>query len=132
MAMQHALALPSFVLFIPQIREGFESLALASMGAPAGVPTPPSIVSYLHGSEGVLSSIITSLLKLLGLPPTASLAPYVILLANLITQLICVTGVNQLSSVRMPFLRILLSNILTGRTAYTTSSASPLCRLTSF
>ncbi|CCM02549.1 uncharacterized protein FIBRA_04652 [Fibroporia radiculosa] len=68
----HLLSLPIFVFLIPDIRHGFQSLS--SHTAPV-VPTPISVTSLL-----------------------TTYAPYFVLAANLITQLMCVSAVNQLTS----------------------------------
>ncbi|KAJ3558775.1 hypothetical protein NM688_g731 [Phlebia brevispora] len=83
----HALSLPIFSLFIPSIKTGFASLAQSATPAPAHMPTPAS--SFVPG-EGVPPVSIMVLIQ--------PLTPYLILGANLITQLICVSGVNQLTS----------------------------------
>ncbi|EKM50367.1 uncharacterized protein PHACADRAFT_263628, partial [Phanerochaete carnosa HHB-10118-sp] len=78
----HALSLPIYIFFIPAIKFGFQSLhgASASLFAPS-------------------SSTTGTLLGLQHLPPVLSkFAPYMILAVNLVTQLVCVSGVNQLTS----------------------------------
>ncbi|KIP05491.1 hypothetical protein PHLGIDRAFT_25068 [Phlebiopsis gigantea 11061_1 CR5-6] len=80
----HALSLPIALLFTHSIKDGFRSLQLASTTSPFLRPGPQ-----------------TDDLSPLSLLPTldwAFFTPYLILAGNLLTQLICVSGVNQLTS----------------------------------
>ncbi|PCH44405.1 UAA-domain-containing protein [Wolfiporia cocos MD-104 SS10] len=71
----HLLSLPVFVFLIPDVKHGFQSLSSQSALSKAAAPS------------------------ISGVPPwLASLAPYLMLAANLVTQLICVSAVNQLTS----------------------------------
>lgn len=70
--MQHFLSLPIFLFFIPDIKKGFAGLA------------PSSDPTTVFAQRSLLNT----------------LTPYLVLLANLFTQLLCVSGVNQLTSVR--------------------------------
>lgn len=88
---QHALSLPIFVLMKSSVKAGFQALNRASTSLPSEFGHPPA--------DGLLDFVGVSFLKLLGLPATTSLAPYTVLFLNLVTQCICVTGVNQLTSV---------------------------------
>ncbi|KAI0953812.1 hypothetical protein AcV7_007234 [Taiwanofungus camphoratus] len=69
----HFLSLPIFLFLIPEIKHGFRSLSTEA------TPSPVSV----NNSVPLFASPII---------------PYIVLLANLITQLICVSGVNQLTS----------------------------------
>lgn len=73
--LQHFLSLPVFFFLGPHVKYGFRSL---------------------HAATTKQQSLTTST-GLLGY--TSTYFPYISLAANLITQLICVTGVNQLTSV---------------------------------
>ncbi|OBZ66479.1 UDP-N-acetylglucosamine transporter YEA4, partial [Grifola frondosa] len=66
----HCLSLPIFLFFIPDVKRGIQSLS-----APSSTP-------HASGIPSVLSFIV----------------PYLVLAANLVTQLACVSGVNQLTS----------------------------------
>ncbi|KAK7679474.1 hypothetical protein QCA50_017528 [Cerrena zonata] len=68
----HFLSLPFFLMLIPQIKLGFGSLAAATNRPPL---TPHSLGDY-----------------------ASKYTPYLALAANLVSQLICTTGVNQLTS----------------------------------
>lgn len=72
---QHCLSLPIFLLFIPDLKRGF-----------AGLAGPSTLSAQSLERFGALSSAV----------------PYAILGANMLTQLACVSGVNQLSSVSPP------------------------------
>ncbi|KAI0653434.1 UAA transporter family-domain-containing protein [Cubamyces menziesii] len=67
----HCLSLPIFLLFIPDLKRGF-----------GGLSDPRTLSPETLSTFGSLSSII----------------PYAILGANMLTQLACVSGVNQLTS----------------------------------
>ena len=69
---QHFLSLPIFLFFIPDLKRGFSGLA--NRRSP-----PPFHDSAVGGF--------------------APYVPYVVLVANMVTQLACVSGVNQLSAV---------------------------------
>ncbi|KAI0080178.1 UAA transporter [Panus rudis PR-1116 ss-1] len=71
----HFLSLPIFLLFTSDIKKGFRSLQSATHRH-----TP------MHPGEPTWSDILSSY------------APYLVLAANLVTQLLCVSGVNQLTS----------------------------------
>lgn len=100
----HALSLPIFLILIPSVKRGFRSLNIASAVLSSGptssfsgpdndgAPEPPLTRLFLLGRAFVMD--------LLDVPPSASLnpKPYLALLMNLITQLICVSGVNQMTS----------------------------------
>lgn len=77
----HALSLPIYIFFIPGIKFGFSSLHGASLSS----HNPSSGYARLPGLQH--------------LPPwLKTFAPYIMLAVNLITQLVCVSGVNQLTS----------------------------------
>lgn len=69
----HLLSLPIFVFLIPDVKHGFVSLSshTASVTSSAASPITHWATTY---------------------------APYIVLAANLVTQLICVSAVNQLTS----------------------------------
>lgn len=79
---QHALSLPMFLFFIPQIKHGLHSLNTYEL------PKSPDFA----GSASFVSARVAEWIPV----PL----PYVILSANLLSQLVCVSGVNLLSSVR--------------------------------
>lgn len=86
---QHALSLPIFLLFIPNILHGLHSLKATSIQAAPHFPD--------DDTRGYLT--------LLGTYLATTYKPYLILTGNLITQLVCVSGVNQLTSVRHSLIR---------------------------
>ncbi|KAI0819661.1 UAA transporter [Trametes gibbosa] len=67
----HALSLPIFLFFIPDLQRGFSGLA-----------DPTTLSAHSLETFG----------------PLARAAPYAVLGANMLTQLACVSGVNQLTS----------------------------------
>ena len=71
--LQHCLSLPIFLFFTGDLKRGFQGLA-----------HPASIDPFSKDSLGIFAPYI----------------PHVVLGANMLTQLACVSGVNQLSSVR--------------------------------
>lgn len=70
---QHCLSLPIFLLFVSDLKRGFRGLA-----------EPASLAPFTEDSLGSFAPYV----------------PYAVLVANMITQLACVSGVNQLSAVR--------------------------------
>ncbi|THH32382.1 hypothetical protein EUX98_g1797 [Antrodiella citrinella] len=82
----HSLSLPVFLFLIPHVSYGFQSLS-------------SSTTRFSHPNpQDTADPAFAALARLL---PTAvaPFTPYLILGVNLVTQLICVSGVNQLSSV---------------------------------
>lgn len=69
----HLLSLPIFVFLIPEVKYGFDSLA----SHPASIPSTASSSVPVWATQ---------------------YAPYLVLAANLVTQLMCVSAVNQLTS----------------------------------
>ncbi|KAH9852102.1 UAA transporter family-domain-containing protein [Lenzites betulinus] len=67
----HSLSLPIFLFFIPDLKRGFNGLA-----------HPATLSTHSLETYG----------------PLARAAPYAVLGANMLTQLACVSGVNQLTS----------------------------------
>ena len=85
---QHALALPIFAFLISDVKRGLKVLSrdeVLSGGAAlfSQLPIPASILDKVP-----LDSITVKPI-------------YVVLLMNLATQLVCVSGVNRLTSVRL-------------------------------
>lgn len=86
--LQHMLSLPMFAFMPTSVRRGFVGLSR---------PT--------RRHDGVeLGDAVTNSMNSMGLTSKTGtgIHPYTILALNLITQLICVSGVNQLSSVSHP------------------------------
>jgi len=86
--LQHMLSLPMFAFMPTSVRRGFVGLSR---------PT--------KRHDGVeLGDAVTNSMNSMGLTSKTGtgIHPYMILALNLITQLICVSGVNQLSSVSHP------------------------------
>ncbi|KAI1796586.1 UAA-domain-containing protein [Ganoderma leucocontextum] len=67
----HCLSLPIFLFFVSDLKRGFRGLA-----------QPASLAPFTEDALGSLAPYV----------------PYAVLAANMITQLACVSGVNQLSS----------------------------------
>ncbi|KAM5532880.1 hypothetical protein V8D89_013432 [Ganoderma adspersum] len=67
----HCLSLPIFLLFVSDLKRGFRGLA-----------EPASLAPFTEDALGSLAPYV----------------PYAVLVANMITQLACVSGVNQLSA----------------------------------
>ena len=109
---QHALSLPIALLFTRSIKDGFRSLQLASTASP--FLTPDHQIDDLSP----LSSIPAL--------DWAFFRPYLILAGNLLTQLICVSGVNQLTSVCPPY-----STLAPRPSCSRSTSVSPPSRRTS-
>ncbi|KAI0788817.1 UAA transporter [Abortiporus biennis] len=80
----HFLSLPVFTLMIPHVKYGYKSLALATLK-----PTPTATASPSSSSLSSLFLLNEIIIQY---------SPYWILAGNLLTQLICVSGVNQLTS----------------------------------
>lgn len=86
---QHALALPIFLFLISDVKRGLKALSRDEV-----LSTPGTLLSQLPIPASILDRI-----------PIDSIVVkpiYVILLMNLATQLVCVYGVNRLTSVRPP------------------------------
>jgi UDP-xylose/UDP-N-acetylglucosamine transporter B4 len=86
---QHALALPIFAFLVSDVQRGLKVLSrdeVLSGGAAlfSQLPIPASILDKVPIDSIVVKPI------------------YVVLLMNLVTQLVCVSGVNRLTSVRPP------------------------------
>lgn len=79
--------MPIGLLFIPHIQDGFRSLHEASSASSLVIP------DFVDD---------TSPLSLIPTYDLTFFIPYLILTGNLLTQLVCVSGVNQLTSVRPP------------------------------
>ncbi|KAH8093760.1 UAA transporter [Cristinia sonorae] len=79
----HSLSLPVFLFLVPHVKYGFTSLS--SSTSKFSSRTPDADPTFAALSANLPSAV-------------APLTPYLILAANLVTQLICVSGVNQLSS----------------------------------
>ncbi|KAI0704370.1 UAA transporter family-domain-containing protein [Cytidiella melzeri] len=100
----HALSLPIFVIFIPSVKRGFKSLSQASASFPSDSISDfwdnddDEIVT--HPLSRLVALAQASFMDLLDIPPSATFnaRPYATLLVNLITQLACVSGVNQMTS----------------------------------
>lgn len=99
-------------MFIPSIKRGFRTLNVASAILPSGfksaVPTPENDGSY--GDQPFMRFLSlgkSAIFEFLDIPSSAAFntRPYLTLLLNLITQLFCVSGVNQMTSVRLPSAR---------------------------
>ena len=95
-------------MFVPSVKRGFRTLNLASAVLPPPGAAPPSSKPHEDLWDGsVLSRLLflakTSAAEFLDVPPSASFdaRPYLTLLMNLVTQLVCVSGVNQMTSVRL-------------------------------
>lgn len=94
-------------MFIPSVKRGFRTLNAASAFLP-GNTSGDFVAGEGNSSYGgqplthLVSLAKASVLELLDAPPSANFnpRPYLTLLANLITQLVCVSGVNQMTSVR--------------------------------
>jgi len=80
----HSLSLPVFLFLIPHVTSGFQRLS-------------SSTTRFSHPISEDIDPAFTALSSLLP-ASLAPLTPYMILAVNLVTQLICVSGVNQLSS----------------------------------
>lgn len=95
---KHSLSLPVFIFMIPHVQYGFWSLSSST------TKFSPSSLENADPAFQALSSILPSSLT--------SFSPYILLAVNLVTQLICVSGVNQLSSVSVlpePFMHSYLN-----------------------
>ena len=82
---QHLLSLPIFIFLGSDVRSGFQSLSAHTANY------TPSASSHLPA-------------------PIAHYTPYIILALNLVTQLMCVSAVNQLTSVRLSCSICLIAN----------------------
>lgn len=96
---QHALALPIFFFLISDVKRGLKALSRDEV-----LSTPSALLSQLPIPASILDKI-----------PIDSIAVkpiYVIMLMNLATQLVCVSGVNRLTSVRPPLRLIRMQSMI--------------------
>ncbi|KAI0343167.1 UAA-domain-containing protein [Trametopsis cervina] len=100
----HALSLPIFLLLIPSVKRGFKSLSLASIAPSVQAATFADDGHNDDYSEHLIMRLLVlakaHLMDFLDVPPSAEFdpRPYLTLAMNLITQLVCVSGVNQMTS----------------------------------
>ena len=89
--MQHMLSLPMFAIMPQSVRRGFVGLSRPKNSGVAG--------GFHAGHSDALLTTMTNSSS----PSSIFRRPYTMLALNLLSQLICVAGVNQLSSVRTFF-----------------------------
>ena len=108
MKLQHMLSLPMFAFMPTSVRRGFVGLSRPNKS---------------HHGVNLGDAVTNSMSSMSSTSKTGTgIHPYTILALNLITQLVCVSGVNQLSSVSHP------SPVTFCTHAHTSPTSSPPLR----